>query len=793
MSGKPGKAKPSSPEPRPAAQKKASPAQEKATPAPADDPDDPFGVSAPVMSKAVPLLPKPVKGKLHRIVCPMCETPGFQSKKAAGREVRCANKECMVPVFTAPPLEGESEEAPRAEVEEKKSAGPLLLYGGVTAVMLIIGGIVWFLNRPPSTAGLDAPYVPPIVTTDGNSPVTDESLTPGSSAEEDKPDTPPQPPPAPSAEELQAEAIELMNRISLIRDRNSRKPYCRRMTAEAHALAGDFQGVDTQLRQLEIVGPTLKFYGIPPLVEAGWQHLAAGRTEELNAVLARIEQPLETLPEYGTVAVTTTVEYATLLAAAEQSDRAVALLRQRRNVRELGQFVETWLRSLVGPGLSFEAALEQRPATGWSEPQWAAVAFGLSCRGYGSPALEWAQRAPTERAVTECLAAWAEGQLLSGSANALTAIRQQISKLSPAARAFVLARTGVIQSSISGQPAEAPLLQQAADELNKAGTPGTVAMPNLKTQTEVELPDAAPLTAAAIAAAEIAHAQQLSGQPDAAWSFVTVAQDWARALAPSPVQTREPFDEIDRLGPSRVQALLKVSLNLLTDNDARNAYQDYRSRIRRLDDAATARFALQQKIMAEAVDWGLAERVWEEIRTRAAPDTEPARAEPWFDTRLPARLHAHFRANGQDALQSAVEQTVTAERLRSNSDVGTPTALVAAEQIDSGKISAAARRLEAFAAANREDRDQRFQQETALQLASRLVSSGQIAQAITFAQAFEKSPQLREEMFQTIGAEATTLGQPMSVLVPARGEELAPPERIALLRGLVGAVHESTR
>jgi hypothetical protein len=795
MSAKPGVAasKPAAPQPT---QKKAT--RKKAEAAPAGDPDDPFGVSAPVMSKAVALLPKPVKGKLHRIVCPMCETPGFQSKKAAGREVKCANKECLVPIFTAPPLEGEeAEEAPRVDtaVEEKKSGGPLLLYGGVTVVMLAIGGVAWFMNKPQSTAGLDAPYVPPVTSNVGGETITDPSLDPATASTPDtKAEAEPQPPEpvGPSAEELRAEAIKLMNTVSLIRDRNSRKPYCRRMTAEAQALTGDLAGVDTQLQQLAIVGPTLKFYGVPPLVETGWQHLTAGRTAELNATIKRIQEPLDSVPEYGTIAVSMMVDYAGLLAAAGQTAKAIAAIKRRRNVAELGQFVETWSRSLVAPRLSFAAALSQRPVTGWSEPQWATVAFNLSCRGSSDEAVIWADLAPTPRAKTECISAWAEGQMLTLGVAAQTLIDQQISGLPPADQAFVLARCQLARA-LSSDADTSSVLAKAIETLKSVGTPGTVPMPKLKSETKLDLPDAEPLTSAAVAAAEIAHVQQLLGQADAAWESIMLAQNWARAISPSPAQTQAPLTEISRLGPSQIQALLKVSLNLLSDSDAQNAYLEYRNRCNRLNEVATSRFALQQKILAAAASWGLTEKVWTEINARAAGGAEPASAEPWFDTNLPARLHAQFQAGKQDAQKTAIEQSVTVDRLRTNNDVSVPTALLAEINISGGKLKDAARVLEQFAADNREDRDQRFQQETALRLASELTGSGKPDQAIQFAVAFQKSPQLSEEMLQTIGAEATTAGKPLAAMVPARGEELTPPERISLLRGLVGALQESSQ
>ncbi|MHC4877271.1 MAG: hypothetical protein ACYTGL_12310 [Planctomycetota bacterium] len=792
MSAKGGKggAKPATPQ---QARKKTA---VKKTEAPAGDPDDPFGVSAPVMSNAVPLLPKPQKGKLHRIVCPMCEMPGFQSKKAAGREVRCANKDCLVPVFTAPRLEGdELEEAPRAAAEEKKPVNKsLLLYGGVAIGMILIGGVAVMMNRPPATDDASAPYTPPAYTssTDDAGTATDPALNSGTEPGKREGKPQPQEPVGPSPDELRTEALALMDKVALIRDRNSRKPFCRRMAAEAYAITGNIEAVETQLQQLEVVGRSLKFYGVTPLVEVGWQHLAAGRSTELQATITRIKQPLETLPEYGTIAVSMAVDYATLLAAADQTDQAISLLKKRRNVEELGQFVETWARSLITPKLGFAAALAHRPVTGWSEPQWATVAFGLSCRGLSDKALAWAQLAPTPRSKTECLSAWAEGQLLTEGSAAVAAIEQQIASLPSADRAFVLARCELVSAiGTVGAPAS-PLLQKSVESLEESGTPGTVAMPNLKTQLKLNLPDAGPATAAAIAAAEIAHAQHVHGSTDAAWTSMTLAQDWARSMAPSPSQAQEPFDEIKRLGDSRIVQLLKVSQNLLTDEDARNAYKEYRNRCSRVTAAADGRFSLQQKLFAAASDWGLAEKVWSEISTRAQ-SSEPATAEPWFDTKLPARLHAEFHFSQSSDLKNALETAVTPKRLSENSDAAVPTAKVAADAIAKGDASRAARALENFAARNREDRDQRFRQETALRLASELVAAGKSDLAVAFSGALKDSPQLQEEIFRVIGAESTARGNALAAIVPARGEELTPPERIALLRGIVGAVQETRK
>ena len=65
------------------------------------DPDDPFGVDAVSNSRAIPLVARPAKGKTVRLVCPMCETVGFAGPEVAGKEVKCCNEKCALPIFTA--------------------------------------------------------------------------------------------------------------------------------------------------------------------------------------------------------------------------------------------------------------------------------------------------------------------------------------------------------------------------------------------------------------------------------------------------------------------------------------------------------------------------------------------------------------------------------------------------------------------------------------------------------------------------------------------------------------------
>src|SRR5262245_7074039 len=66
---------------------------DEAAPAAADD--DPFGVDHSVAANAIPVSRQGGGAKTLEVTCPMCETTGFVSPKAAGKQVKCCNPQCM--------------------------------------------------------------------------------------------------------------------------------------------------------------------------------------------------------------------------------------------------------------------------------------------------------------------------------------------------------------------------------------------------------------------------------------------------------------------------------------------------------------------------------------------------------------------------------------------------------------------------------------------------------------------------------------------------------------------------
>jgi hypothetical protein len=800
MSGKPG-AKPSAPAPTAdaAAEKPATTKRGKADSTKAEKPssDDPFDVASPVSRKVVQLLAKPSKGKLYRIVCPMCETAGFQSKKAASREVRCANKECLVPIFTASADESAEKAkaaAAAAEAEalaaEAKSKGLSVgAYIGIAVVSAaVLGGGAFILTGDSPKEELTTEEKLALKRGGNPPPVAPPTPNNPGTSEPDKPDEPAVPPkPAgPPVADMRATSLQLMSHTSLQRDRNQRKPFCRRLTAEAYAIAGDFKAVDLQLTQLDKVGSRLKYYRILPQVQVAWKHLENGNAAGATAAVKDALPLVRDLPTFGTDATDTVTELSTLLVAMDRVPEAVALLEKRNDAGPLGQFLESRSRSEAIPGVSFDHAVSMRPVAGWSAPQWVAVTVSLTARRMSNKALAFAKQARNQTAIEDCLSGWAEASLLvAGNGEPLGEIDSSIQSLSKSAQARIQSRCALTLHGLGKATLAMGPLTKARELLGAAGSAFTIELQSLKQNAELKIPDDLPIRQKALAAAELAHAEAVLTETDAAWKSVLLAMDICRTMAPALSIADEPFIEIKQRGEATVTNELKALKNLLTDDEARIAYQNYRNRSRQLRSAAEARFTLQEQILTEVLEWGFADQIWSEVQKKADRTIADNGHEPWFETNLAQALYNSFRVNGDTDKASEVETTVTKRRL---AELSAPRIIAysqASQKAMSSKPEGGTAVLAAFLNRHNEEADKRWQQETMLRLVSRLISADRQQDAFKLVAAI-KDVQTRELAYELTGQEVTVRGHMVEVFEYAKTADLIPPERVAFLRGFLG-------
>jgi hypothetical protein len=776
MTGKPGAA-PAAPAAR---QKKAATKKKAAAKKTDGDDDDPFGVATGVTGKSIPLLPKPAKGRLHRIVCPMCETAGFHSKQVAGKEVRCANKECLVPIFTAPRPEGEEiEEAPRAEESQKSGSSIGLIIGICTVAGLAIFAGAWYFSDDGKPL-VDEPFVLPDASSQTSSGKTGGAATSIGTQSPDKPPVEVKPT-GPTVEEIWVESLQRM--VNDSRDRqNQRKELSRQLTAEAYAIRGNLKGLDEQLERIKVVASSQQHLGINPLVIYAWGRLAAGDATAAGSIADRALKLAENLPDFGADALDAAMELATLLVALDRSAEAQSLLAPRANNKALGQLMEALIRAQATETRNIDLAVKMRPVAQWADPQRVAVTVGLACRGESAKALAWAKAATNPQAALQCVSAWGEARIQSEGSAALQEIENELSGFSPANRAMVLSRLAIAFHASGDSASAEATLAKAQSALKSAGSPAKSTFPTLREIYELQPKDTSSMREASIAAVEIAHAQHML-EKDGVWEAVTSALGFARAMGQSPVAAQVTLAQ----PKGAVTAMLKVEFNFQTDNEAANAYITYRSNCNRLIAGAARRFESERAILRAACEWGLFEQVWQEIRDRAT-NAQSAEREPWFDTELPAIVKTAFNVAGSKVKEDDVKKTVGARQLENNSFKRIMFQL-RAESLAGKDAAKAARGLESFSAAN--EADSRWAAETKLRLATRLAAAGQKDQALTFVASLVRDPVPRHTGFELVAGLITATGDDKRILTYLKNEtRLKPEDRVALLRGMTGALKE---
>lgn len=639
---------------------KDSPPAEKSTEA-AGDSDDPFAIGqAPGAAKAIPCAPKPRKGRLTKVVCPMCETPGFIPKAALGRQVKCANKECLVPVFTAQTEDQKSN--PRVptriaekEEEQRKPAGPsessrnpLLLYGIAGGILLLLTvGLVWWLNQegPTELGAVDIPM--PSGTVEDDEPETQTDNRQEAAAD-------------PRAQALAV--VDAMIRTARSNE-NDQKPLTRRQTGDAYLRLGLPDKAAGEFQQMKVVAErqNVAFYPIVPYVHQYWQAVVDGRSDNAAGYLSKATALKESIPAVAGVAVESAISLAAALAHAGQTDEARALLDRQRLDRTIDAqqdsvrasawwslAEERWLQKMTSPPLYSVFT--------WYDPLSAAVAGHLAVHEQWSAATKWASAMESPRAATDAFAAVATTML---ERNADAAARQQLLSAAEANSPH----TGFLTAAIlSRDPQDAAAWQKTQTALNGLKPPAPAAFGSIVQTIEADRPDLTQsfLTARPLAAAAAAAAAK--NQPEvAAQALNSMVQVLSSTVPPSP-DVREKALEIDRDSggvKDRIADELSVSGNRITTR-----FIAYRKSIDRYARAAEDRRIYLLQLLSHVIQSGGVEAV----RTALTRQDSLLAREVFVDP-LSGQLYIAALDSGlqlPEALQIPSELVVPLGRLRSN-------------------------------------------------------------------------------------------------------------------------------
>lgn len=622
MSSKPSAGGPKKPAPssggKPAPSKKPKPKPKpkpKAKPEPADD--DPFAVDQTAALKAIQATPKPVKGRLHKVTCPMCETVGFIPKKAVGRDIRCANKECMVPVFKAQAKKpkGDPRVSASMPVEESSAKSPLLVYGGVAALVIATGiGVLFLVKDNDKPNNLDVPF--------------DTSIGRPKVEEYDPNAKPKQPTVAAVVKKTDYRAVReqiIADMIGAARDSTrTRKPYCRRLTADAHAIAGNFAAANKELDQLTRVDKRLGYYRIQP-----WSRMAIEQIKTGDSATAKQSTDLALsaagdLPRFGRTPIDLVTALAAALVSSNRDAEAAALLKRHSRDRSIEANVSESLlsaqlvlqRELQIVGLVGSAAPDP---TAWTDPQRAVVAGIVMLNGFSSRAIEWSM---TQDATTkaDCVALCAElaaMQLLESDSR--TSLDQLTSAVS------VEPMSGLVKSVaarvLAGSEKHADVAKQMFSEAQTAFT----AIPDVKSPTapgykqslNYKLPGSGNLRTATLLGINLTCA---SGKlaPDQAASLLDRTVSFPKAFAPPfSVSKKRLDDAVNNSG--QIKAQLRRVMNTSSDG-LRLAVRQYREIWETIFEASETRRQLLASVVRRVADAGLQKQVWDIIPTLKSDD-----------------------------------------------------------------------------------------------------------------------------------------------------------------------------
>lgn len=754
--------------------KPASGAKRRGASAPAIDADaDPFEIDTRAVQKAIPVSRKPVKGRMHRVVCPMCETPGFIAPAHAGKEVKCCNPECLVPIFTAPLPERPKDEEP------EPGRGMSSLVFTVVAVLLA-GGIgfgVWhFVLRESGTRNGTTDVSPgpgPDVTPQDNGPeIVVETDT-----------TPPAPPPVPLAE-VRAESLDNMVRNARQRQNNRSKPYGRRLSSEAFAEVGDLDEAVAQIEAMRRVEGYEPFYEVEPWVVIALARLDAGDADGANGALDSALEKAE-FPVSGRPALDAAGALAGALALTGRLDEARRIAAENSAPEMRGRLSTLWRGAIDSRSFEIDQSAARPDLSSMPNPQWATVTRFLMFRGDVDAALEWAESAESISVQDNARGVWAAELVLSAAEPAgpaiLARIEELAGRLEPAGRARVWAAVAQAQRQREETEASKAALQrgvQAAAELEIPTAPRPV--PTLAqiyesdAQPRAGLPDQSEYVSGALACIDLAQLEAAAGQSEQAWSHVESALRLLRGATPSPSATQELVDEC--MDDVRVDAIKRRLVQTLELENAFLAFNQYRKQCGILHEQATLRFAVQVELLRRAVSWGLGPQVWEEIQIHSDADT-PNELEPYLTTTLPGMIALQARQSGDTTLAESVAAAVS-------NAAAQPTArdrleLDLAAALDADDLDAAAAALRAY-----REQDPYPLYLVSLRSVTRLIGAGRHLEAFQLAMNIPY-PLAREDSYWLIGAAAVRDGRHSAIWRLEERDRLSATEQVSLERGFI--------
>ena len=747
---------------------------------PADD--DPFAIDPSIAASAIPVSRQPGPGKPLEVVCPMCETKGFVSLKAAGKQVKCCNPQCMVPIFAAPALEKKEVVAPPPP---PKRNIPWLYVGGGIVAAAIAGYCLWVMQDE----GIKE--MPPLITEGSKlqpngadqAVVDHKNIGNPDGGNANNPDKVEGPQDKEKArQEIIKQALQRLLELSQ-RIEKQRRPQWRRMAITAYVFAGENKDADLQLGLLKKDAPS---EGVLPVVARAWR--AAARPDEFKQAVDEARGLADQLPPRGRYASEAAVAFAPLLVVSGKPDEARQILAKHRTEPLVEQLAAALRVVVEDSSYNLDATLIGRTVGDWQRPMETAVTLILAAHGRWDDALAWSTQAEDPVTKTEGIIAWAESYVLhavpvddaAGWQRAVGAGKD----LAVEGKARLLARLAFVKLSKGDRPGALELISQADQALKTFPEPKSIRIKSIKEvyDLKIDTQAAVPLRQTALAATEIAGVQAQLGDAKTAWSNVRLALAFMRAIGPSLSAMQERRTQFEN-NQSSVQTTLARDLGLTKPDDKRNAIKRYKERLKDAEDAAVSRFHGQADVLEAAakfkpLEQGRLDQIWEELQANERRRIEDR--EPLLASALPLLVAARYEEAGDKGKRDEILELVQSRVDPANPDVVEQTA---EQLLNAGDLKGCLEQL------NSAMNPHGTLHEFALRVACRLVNQGKIAEAISFCSRI-KDQAIREDGLLLTAALAARTGKGEEYWNSASGLGLM--ETSAVSCGLIIGFHSAT-
>lgn len=548
--------------------------------------DDPFAIEKPKTArKVLPCAPRPMKGRLHKVICPMCDTQGFIPAAAVGRQVKCANKECLVPVFTAGETAQKKSSAPPARVSDQEDRvaskssrepgqkNPMVLYGITGSVLLLLAaGGAWYLNKGAN----ETPQFGPV-----------DIAMPSDTEDEDNPeDSFDSKPPVKevvreSPNKLAERLVERM--VSTARQTGNRdKAFCRSLTASAYLRLGKKAEYERELTQLTRVDKNgsgkSEYYKIAPFIEQYFR-LSAVNDAAAESFLNQAVALKDEMPTTGSQAFDAGIHLAAAMTVAGKTDDAVLLVESLQKDQSIVSQIDmireaSWAatsRTLWDFDLKgFSPMTVQQ----WNEPLLTAVAICLAARGETQSAIEWTSRISnaSTKSDTSAMVANVFRQQGTAAADSKPLVDLAVSSgLSTELRVTSLLATSATDAYWA----------QAKTGLSKLNAGGAKSLPGLQQIIDMQISDVTNDVMDIQAVADFSHSAHRVGDQANGEKALGLLAAVGLVTVPTAAELRAACFDLSR-NEDKVRERLRSELRLSTDSKLRSRFLSYRRAIDRM-------------------------------------------------------------------------------------------------------------------------------------------------------------------------------------------------------------------